>query len=263
MSDFSSVSPSHWPRLLLALLLAICLLPAHSPPTEAADWYVDTKVVVSGDGSSWAEAFKTIQEAINRAFLLGGYEIWVAKGTYTLGSPISIPWDPLIGKAPLKLYGGFTSGALSLDERDWVDNLTVIDGNAAVESVIAVNTWVDLIDGFMITGGTAGSLGTGGAIDIRGCGRESPQPVFRNLVIRGNGGDTSHPPAYYEGGGIYIQDCSPWIMNVSFSDNRVWGHGGAVFARDTDGTPADTYSLVTKRIAMAVQFTIMRISAKA
>jgi len=110
--------------------------------------------------------------------------------------------------------------------------------------VIVITAWVDLIDGFTITGGSGGSLGTGGAINIRGCGSGAPQPVFQNLVIRGNGGDTTHPPAYYEGGGIYIEDCSPWIVNVSFSNNRVWGHGGAVFARDTDSTPIDTYPII-------------------
>lgn len=226
----------------LAAGVALAVLLAPGEAFGQADWYVKPSGSDSNSGASWGTAFATIQKAVTSAVMFGGYDIWVAEGTYVLSAPLVIPSTGT--KIPLKIYGGFESGAFSLSERDWVEHLTVIDGNGGLESVIVVNEWVDLIDGFTITGGNTGSMGTGGAIDIRGCGSAAPQPVLRNLVIRGNGGDTSHPPAYYEGGGIYIQDCSPWILNVSFSDNRVWGHGGAVFARDSDNTPIDTYPTI-------------------
>ncbi|MEN8219293.1 MAG: hypothetical protein ABFS56_23615 [Pseudomonadota bacterium] len=45
------------------LIVAVfSLLPGLS---QAALWHVDGEVTSSGDGSTWAEAFKTIQEAIN------------------------------------------------------------------------------------------------------------------------------------------------------------------------------------------------------
>ncbi|MDH5422838.1 MAG: right-handed parallel beta-helix repeat-containing protein, partial [Acidimicrobiia bacterium] len=226
---------------VLAFAVALVLLAGGSVLAQA-DWYVTSSGNDSNDGETWGTAFATIQKAVNRAVQAGQYEIWVAKGTYVLSAPISIPSTGT--KIPLKLYAGFAGDESSLTQRDWVTNATIIDGNNAVESVITVNQWVDLIDGFTITGGTLGSLGTGGGIDIRGCGNLSPQPVLRNLLIRGNGGDTSHPPAYYDGGGIYIEDCSPWIINTTFSNNRVWAHGGALFARDTAGTPVDTYPKV-------------------
>ncbi len=226
-------------RALVVVVLAALLA---AVPAFAADWYVKPGGSDGNDGQSWATAFATIQKAVTSAIQLGGYEIWVAEGTYALSASIVIP---SVGtKIPLKLYGGFADGDLTLDDRNWVEHLTVIDGGGVVESVIVVNNYVDLIDGFTITGGRAGSMGTGGGIDIRGCGSAAPQPVLRNLVIRGNGGDTSHPPSYYEGGGIYIADCSPWIANVSFSNNLAWGHGGAVFARDTDDTTIDTYPTI-------------------
>ena len=229
--------------VIFASMAMVATLLFAAPVFGQGDWYVNgTTGSDSNNGQTWSTAFATIQKAVTSAVQFGGYEIWVAKGSYVLGAPISIPW---VGtKIPLKIYGGFESGAITLAERDWVDNLTVIDGNGVLESVVVINSWVDLIDGFTITGGTAGSLGTGGAIDIRGCSNAAPQPVFRNLVIRGNGGDTTHPPAYYDGGGIYIEDCSPWIVNVSFSNNRAWAHGGAVFARDSDDSPIDTYPTI-------------------
>jgi len=226
------------PRAAAALIILL----ATDPVFGQGDWFVKPTGNDNNAGTSWGTAFATIQKAVTSAVMFGGYEIWVAEGTYALSTSLSIPSTGT--KIPLKIYGGFESGAVSLSQRDWVEHLTVIDGGGALESVIVVNQWVDLIDGFTITGGNTGFFGTGGAIDIRGCGNVAPQPVLRNLVIRGNGGDTSHPSAYYEGGGIYIEDCSPWILNVSFSDNRVWGHGGAVFARDSDGTPIDTYPVI-------------------
>jgi pectin methylesterase-like acyl-CoA thioesterase len=52
----------------------------YSAAAAASDWYVDGAVASSGDGTSWATAFKTITEGINGAS--AGDAIHVAVGTY-------------------------------------------------------------------------------------------------------------------------------------------------------------------------------------
>lgn len=65
----------------------------------------------SGDGTSWDEAFGTIQEGIDAANEAGGGEVWVAAGTYDeergnhSGSVILMP--------KVRLYGGFTGDGLA------------------------------------------------------------------------------------------------------------------------------------------------------
>ncbi|HMP32675.1 MAG TPA: hypothetical protein PKD85_23915, partial [Saprospiraceae bacterium] len=44
--------------------------------------HVDSSVVASGDGSSWNQAFKYLNDALDIANLGGEYTILVAKGTY-------------------------------------------------------------------------------------------------------------------------------------------------------------------------------------
>ena len=71
-------------------------------------WYVDGDVSVSGDGSSWDLAYKTIQEGVDAAG--GGEKVWVKKGVYT-------NFTVTITKGVL-LYGGFTGNEANEDQRN-------------------------------------------------------------------------------------------------------------------------------------------------
>jgi len=51
-------------------------------------WYIDGNSIISGDGTTWATAFKTIQEGIDAASV--DDQIWIKKGTYVLSSTISL-----------------------------------------------------------------------------------------------------------------------------------------------------------------------------
>ncbi|WP_233883401.1 T9SS type A sorting domain-containing protein [Tenacibaculum piscium] len=95
-------------------------------------FYVNKNVTGgNNDGSSWANAFSTIQGAINAAGAYGD-EIWIAKGTYTPHAS-NRNTSFYINKDKLKVYGGFTGTETQLSQRDMTkihtDNATILSGD--------------------------------------------------------------------------------------------------------------------------------------
>ncbi len=74
--------------------------------------YVDSRVASSGNGLTWAAAFKTITEAIARAN--GDTDIWIAAGDYADAG--------ITPRAETRVYIGFAGDETSLDQRDPVAN---------------------------------------------------------------------------------------------------------------------------------------------
>lgn len=188
-------------------------------PGYAAIWYVDTAQGVSGNGTSWHEAFKTIQEAVPWA--VGSDEIWVKKGVYPLSSTITLDMKMI------KIYGGFAGGETELGQRDIKNNTTTIDG-LNLKRLFYIHYGAPRIDGFTLTRGTTGSYLTsnsnGGAILFDQC--MDLVPVVINCVFTGN-------VAEKLGGAIYNASSSPYIINCSFSGNSAWWKGGAIYNAGT------------------------------
>ena len=57
-----------------SIAISVCILLAVCATAPAEVYRVDGDVAVSGDGSSWPNAFKTIQEGIEAADAAGGGE---------------------------------------------------------------------------------------------------------------------------------------------------------------------------------------------
>src|SRR6478735_9197045 len=108
-----------------ALLLALLAGSAH-----AGTRYVNVALTTgANDGTSWADAFQGVtgvQSAL--AVSVAGDEIWVAQGNYkpTAGTSRTISFVLLSGVA---LYGGFVGTETTLDQRDWVAHLTLLNGD--------------------------------------------------------------------------------------------------------------------------------------
>lgn len=64
--------------------------------------YVDIDATGTNDGSSWADAYTSLHDALNNTNIAGA-EIWIAEGTYT---PINAS-TPFLNKYGVNIYGGF------------------------------------------------------------------------------------------------------------------------------------------------------------
>ena len=198
-------------------------------------YYVDRTARGSYDGSSWENAFRTIQPAIDAATANEGW-VWVADGVY---ESAVYGYDryrlQLIGAIHLKprvmLFGGFSGNETSLNQRDPESHETVII--AATEIVRCRGVFMDhetLIDGFTIRDSGFFDYSDGGTADwITGGGIKTGNwfAIIRNNRFHGNyakgGGGIS---AFNRDNAYNIEGYSPIIEhNVIYENHGVCGNG--------------------------------------
>ncbi len=177
----------------------------HVPSGPTAEkWYVDDSVSSSGDGKSWATAFKTIQEAIDSASDSGD-TVTVAQGVYL----------------ETVNFNGKNIVLRSINPKDWeVVRQTVIDGNQAGAAVTFAGTENEtcVLSGFTIGNGNGTD---GGGI----CGwteTNSTRATIENNIIVGNSAQN--------GGGVAY--CDGVIRNNLIYGNSATGDGGGVYKCD-------------------------------
>jgi len=176
--------------------------------------YVASDASGANDGSSWTDAFRSLQDALDDAGNNGvGEQIWVKAGVYKPSSTAD-PNDPRSATFRLKpgvaIYGGFAGDEDALDERSPFVNQTILSGDLAGDdepgfqnrddNAYHVVTAIDtadraILDGFAIVGGHAD----------------------------GSSFETSR------GGGVWISDALPRIEGCRFRGNFAI-RGGAVFS---------------------------------
>ena len=147
----------------------VCSLLLISMSSRAAIRYVNVDATGLDNGTSWANAFISLQSAFDVA--VAGDQIWVAQGTYKpTKDPIgnTSPADPrdktfyLINA--VEVYGGFIGTETAINQRI-ASNVTILSGDIGtinnthdncyhvVLSVSDANT--TKLDGFTITAGRA------------------------------------------------------------------------------------------------------------
>src|SRR5579862_6657623 len=161
--------------------------------TQANVVYVSPSGSDSNSGASWAQAKATVQAAINAAFT--GDQVWVKAGTYTLTAQITF-------NNSVALYGGFNGTETALDQRDYVHNVIILDGNNAVRVLYVPSgtTLATRIDGFTIRNGNIGNDGAGIRCD-------GPITAIANNIISNCAANGNY------GGGIACNGVSPDILN--------------------------------------------------
>jgi len=197
-----------------------------------AVWYVATDGSNLNDGQSWASPFQTIQTALDSART--GDEIWVEAGTYVLENYIFV-------QKAVSIYGGFNGTETLLEERDWINNVTTVDGNGTVLCFYVMKDAT--IDGFTITNGY--SYDTGGGMRVYRCAPTISNCIFSENSSDFNGGGIQNylyasptiasctfygnTTNYYDGGGVYnYYYSSPTLTNCLFHGNSANRNGGGI-----------------------------------
>lgn len=189
----------------------------------------------AGDCSTWSDAC-TLTFAINSA--VSGEQVWAKSGIHVPGSTVT---DTFSLKNGVSVYGGFAGNETSLDQRQWQTNITILSGDIDdnditdargvvidTDDIVGNNVYhvvngsntdnSAILDGFIITAGKAVGAGTdsfGGGIYI-----ENGNPVLVNNQFIGN--------FAIFGGGMHNSNSSPQISNVSFSFNAADTDGGGI-----------------------------------
>ncbi|MHC4676048.1 MAG: choice-of-anchor Q domain-containing protein, partial [Planctomycetota bacterium] len=223
---------------LKALLIISALLMITTPAAIAEGKVIYVDSTKNGDGSSWANASKYLQDALFVA--ADGDEIWVAQGIYKPDESLAYPDGSGDRTATFQLtvgvgtYGGFPTGGGLPDERDPNAFTTVLSGDLNSDDVGLANNGDNsyhvvsvfntdsstVLDGFTITAGNANSSSS----DAYGGGVYNYQadPILNNCVISGNSADK-------RAGGLYNRQGNPTLTNCIFSNNSSGNNGGAIY----------------------------------
>ena len=219
--------------LMLVPLLAFSQSEPHGTPTRI---YVDQAAVGADNGTSWTNAYTSLQDALAEARTLvpgNSVEIWVARGVYypDIGAGLAANDRGLAFElvSTVAIYGGFAGGESALDQRDWLANRTIlsgdIDGNDIVDGdgltvshtgVVGANSYHvvrasdaapgTVLDGVSITGGQANGLGAINGVFLmrHGAGLYSRNSSLTLGNVRFQGNLAPNTPNGAHGGGAYF-----------------------------------------------------------
>ncbi|NLV42855.1 MAG: PASTA domain-containing protein [Candidatus Hydrogenedentes bacterium] len=166
------------------------------------------------NGRSWESAYSDLQSAVDATYAAGGGEIWVRGGTYT-----GLEGTLLVMRQGVALYGGFAGGETVREQRDWVKNPTVLDGEDARRCVEGASNAI--LDGFMVERGFADY---GGGMHNPAC-----SPKVANCAFRYN-------RATRDGGAVDNYYSQSLFVNCLFSGNTADRFGGGMTNSRSDAT---------------------------
>ena len=224
--------------------------------------YVRANATGANNGTSWANAFTHLQDALNASSNCGGNpQIWVASGvykpTFEFDADNSGSTEPrektFYINREVQIYGGFAGIETALSQRNIATQPTILSGDIGTPGNVNDNTYhvmyldaragngnitsQTVIDGFIIRDGKSeGAVafhGGGGAMYLEGSWGTVCNPTIQNCHFTANRAD---------GGGVMYNDaynggrCSPLLFNCLFNDNHATGPGGVMYnAGGTNG----------------------------
>ena len=221
---------------LLTFCFFVCLSLANVQSAYAVNTicYVNNKAAGTNSGASWANAYTTLQAALQNSACT---ELWVAKGSYYPDEGPGLTNNnrshSFVLRTGLGVYGGFAGTETLRTQRDWVANVTILSGDIDKndsQQPIAVdigtlsgndnNTYHVVtgatgatLDGFTVTAGSGvQSTGRGGGILL-----DHANATLSHLVVTGN--------RAWSGGGIGVTYCAATLSFVVVTQNKsdTWG----------------------------------------
>ena len=198
----------------------------------SATIYVNDDPSGSNDGTSWADAYTSLQTALSAA--TSGDQIWVAAGTY-LPTTTTDRGISFAMKNGVEIYGGFAgteANDYDLSLRDFPANESIISGDIGTAGNNSDNSYhifyhpngtnlnsTAILDGFTIKGANADGSNPhnfGG-----GMYNDSSSPTLTNCTITYNSANF--------GGGIFNDSSSPTLTNCTITNNSAPSGGGGMF----------------------------------
>ncbi len=218
------------------ILLLLCL--AAAAEAGAQTIYVKSNASGANNGSSWADAYTSLDAAL--AVAAPGNQVWVAAGTYKPSNPA--PNNSFIVQSGVALYGGFAGTETSLGQRNYVTNVTTLSGDISgndiagdfgtnrTDNVLHV-VYVQngnpsdraVIDGFRIIGGNTSNVAADPDLNQRGGGILAVAKAtvrnctFTNNFGRSGGGIAAIAPA---GSGLIVDNC---VFDGNYSTSQCAG----------------------------------------
>ena len=166
-------------------------------------------------GPHWpGTPYADLQSAVDAA--TDGDEIWVEQGTYVLTNSI------VIDKS-LAIYGGFDGAETLREERDWANQVAIVDGNDSFRCfhVANGNDATVVLDGLTLTRGIPSDGENGPAIWNGLNGAYFGSLTVANCIISNNSGNIKHGAVFNDWGNFTALDCT-------FANNSAINKGGAI-----------------------------------
>ena len=190
------------------------------------------------EGRSWENACQGISAALEQVEDFDT-EIWAAQGEYN---------ESIELKHLAKIYGGFTGNETNREDRNWKENVTIINGAGIQGSVVSASdigqvdfsesdSFIAELNGFTITGAQRSALYISDsspivanciiedntAVEGGGIYCIRSNPIIQYSVIRGNRAE--------KGAGVYCVESSPRIAR-SLIVNNTASFGGGIYCQD-------------------------------
>ncbi len=170
---------------------------------SAERFYVAVNAQPGGDGSSWSDALRDLQDALDQTESGRGDEIWIAAGTYYPDQGTNVTQGNREESFHLNdgvtLYGGFAGGETDLLERDWETNLSILSGEIYEEQLFWSLHVVTAADDVTLNG---------------------------IVVEKGNANGDTNP--HNKGGGVLASGGTFTAINSIFRDHSASSYGGAI-----------------------------------